>query len=106
MKVQKKKKGERKTPISRDYKAWNYTKNIRKHKVIIYRAYKIKIFEVKAHYTNLWGGVPILIAANQYFSPDNPYSTQGLFKHNKINFRNCMTNTADKWQACWTRAHT
>ena len=56
-----KKKGERKFPIYRAYKALNYTKNKIKYKVIIYRAYKITNFdEVKAQYTNLWGGVPIL----------------------------------------------
>ena len=106
MKVQKKKKERERLQFLETTKLEIIQKNIRKHKVIIYRAYKIKNFEVKAQFTNLWGGVPILIAANQYFSPDNPYSTQGLFEHNKINFRNCMSNTADKWQACWTKAHT
>ena len=42
-------------------KLLNYTKNKIKYKVIIYRAYKITNFdEVKAQYTNLWGGVTIL----------------------------------------------
>ena len=53
MKVQKKKKERERLQFLETTKLEIIQKNIRKHKVIIYRAYKIKNFEVKAQFTNL-----------------------------------------------------